>query len=262
MTASKAYSSADLELTDDAFLGGLLNVLQPRSGYRAGVDAVLLAAAIPCASGQPESFLDAGGGVGTVGLSVVRRCPAATAVLMERAPKLVDLAEENVRRNNLSSRVRVFSGDLTASWSDMAGLGLAIESFDHVAANPPFHLDGRGTPSPDAWKSASHSMPEGDLDLWGRLMARMAVSGGTATMIHKADALQAVLGALAGRFGAFKVLPVYPRDGQAAIRVIVQGIKGSRAPLTLLPGLILHGEGNAFTPAAQAILRDGAGLAL
>ena len=248
--------------TDDAFLGGKLNLLQPRSGYRAGVDAVLLAAAIPCATGQTESVFDAGGGVGTVGLSVVRRCPDATAVLLERAPKLVELAEENVSRNDLSARVRVFSGDLTASWSEMAGLGLAIESFDHVAANPPFHVDGKGTPSSDAWKSAAHSMPEGDLDLWGRLMARMAVSGGTATMIHKADALQAVLGALAGRFGAFKVLPVYAREGQAAIRVIVQGIKGSRAPLTLLPGLVLHGEGNAFTPAAQAILRDGAGLTL
>jgi tRNA1(Val) A37 N6-methylase TrmN6 len=255
-------SSDDPDVTDDAFLGGQLNLLQPRVGYRAGVDAVLLAAAIPCEAGQSESLLDAGGGVGTVGLSVVRRCPAAMAVLLERAPKLVALAEENVRRNDLSARVRVFSGDLTASWSEMAGLGLAVESFDHVAANPPFHLDGRGTPSPDAWKSAAHSMPEGDLDLWGRLMARMAVSGGTATMIHKADALQAVFGALAGRFGAFKVLPVYPREGQAAIRVIVQGIKGSRAPLTLLPGLILHGEGNAFTPAAQAILRDGAGLSL
>ena len=255
-------SGADTGITDDAFLGGKLQLLQPKTGYRAGVDAVLLAASIPCALDQSDSVLDAGGGVGTIGLSVVRRCPQATAVLLERAPRLVELAEENVRRNDLSARVRVFSGDLTASWSEMAGLGLAIESFDHVAANPPFHLDGRGTPSPDAWKSAAHSMPEGDLDLWGRLMARMAVSGGTATMIHKADTLPAVLGALAGRFGAFKVLPVYPREGQAAIRVIVQGIKGSRAPLTLLPGLILHGDGNAFTPAAQAILRDGAGLAL
>ena len=262
MTAPSTAPDTASDTTDDAFLGGKLNLLQPRVGYRAGVDAVLLAAAIPIGDGQAESVLDAGGGVGTVGLSVVRRCPSATAVLLERAPKLVELAEENVRRNNLSERVRVFSGDLTASWSEMAGLGLAIESFDHVAANPPFHLDGRGTPSPDAWKSAAHSMPEGDLDLWGRLMARMAVSGGTATMIHKADALQAVLSALAGRFGALKILPIYPREGQAAIRVIVQGIKGSRAPLTLLPGFTLHGEGNAFTPAAQAILRDGAGLVL
>ena len=97
-------STGDAELTDDAFLGGQLQLLQPRTGYRAGVDAVLLAAAVPCAPGQVESVLDAGGGVGTVGLSVVRRCPSATAVLLERSPKLVELAEENVRRNALSER--------------------------------------------------------------------------------------------------------------------------------------------------------------
>ncbi len=250
-------------LTDDAFLDGKLKLLQPKSGYRAGVDAVLLAAAIPCASGGAESVLDAGGGVGTVGLCAVARCPEATAVILERAPRLVELAEQNVVRNGLATHVRVFSGDLTASWSDMAGLGLAIESFDHVAANPPFHVDGRGTPSPDEWKSAAHSMPESDLDLWGRLMARMAVAGGTATMIHRAESLTAVLSALGGRFGGLKILPIHARAGQPAIRVIVQGTKGSRAPLTLLSGFVLHGaEGNAFTPEAQAILKNGAALSL
>ena len=249
-------------VTDDAFLAGKLKLLQPKTGYRAGVDAVLLAAAIPCAAGAPESILDAGGGVGTVGLCAVTRCPSATAVILERAPLLVELAEQNVARNALEARVRVFSGDLTASWSDMAGLGLAIESFDHIAANPPFHVDGRGTQSPDAWKSASHSMPESDLDLWGRLMARMAVAGGTATMIHKAESLPAVLSALGGRFGSLKILPIYAREGQPAIRVIVQGTKGSRAPMTLLPGFVLHSEGNSFTAAAQAILKDGAALSL
>lgn len=255
-------SNETADVTDDTFLGGQLKLLQPRTGYRAGIDAVLLAAAIPCRLGQPETVLDAGCGVGTVGLSVARRCPAAKAVLVERAENLVALAKENVRRNGLSERVRVVSGDLTAAWSDMAGQGIALESFDHVAANPPFFLDGSGTLSPDSIKAGAHSMPSGDLEAWGRLLARMASASGTATIIHKAEGLPAVLAALAGRFGAFKVLPIYPRDGQAAIRVIVQCIKGSRAPLTLLPGFVLHDQGNAFTPAAQAILRDGAALRL
>lgn len=254
--------ATDGDVTDDAFLGGALKLLQPRTGYRAGVDAVLLAASIPCRKGHHECVLDAGGGVGTVGLSVVRRCGDATAVLLERAPRLVDLAIENVKRNNLADRVKVFSGDLTASWAEMAGEGLAPESFDHVFANPPFHVEGKSTPSPDAWKSVAHAMPEGDLQLWGRLLARLAQPDGTATMIHKADALTSVVGAFAGRFGALRILPIYPRAGQPAIRVIVQGTKGSRAPLTLLPGLVLHGDGNAFTPAAEAILRHGAGLEL
>jgi tRNA1(Val) A37 N6-methylase TrmN6 len=248
------------EITEDAFLGGALKLLQPAKGYRAGVDAVLLAASIPCGPAALERCLDAGGGVGTVGLSVVRRCPNATAVLLERAEKLVELAEENVKRNELAGRVKVFSGDLTQSWSEMAGHGLASESFDHVFANPPFHIDGRGTPSPDPWRGAAHSMPEGDLDLWGRLLARMAAPGGTGTIIHKAEALGLVLSAFAGRFGGLRILPIYPRVGQPAIRIIVQGTKGSRAPLTILSGFILHGEGNAFTPEAEAILRGGAAL--
>lgn len=248
------------DITDDAFLGGALKLLQPRTGYRAGVDAVLLAASIPCLPGRHECVLDAGGGVGTVGLSVARRCPDSTAVLLERAPRLVELARENVKRNALSDRVKVFSGDLTASWTEMAGEGLAPDSFDHVFANPPFHVDGKGTPSPDPWKSVAHSMPEADLQLWGRLMARMAQPDGTATMIHKAEALTQVISAFAGRFGNLRILPIYPREGQPAIRIIVQGTKGSRAPLAILPGLVLHGEGNAFTPAAEAILRNGAAL--
>lgn len=258
----EAAAALDGSVTDDAFLGGALKLLQPKSGYRAGVDAVLLAASVPCIQDVNERVLDAGGGVGTVGLSVVRRCPAATAVLLERAPMLVDLANENVKRNALSERVQVFSGDLTASWSEMAGEGLAPESFDHVVANPPFHTDGEGTASPDPWKSIAHSMPQGDLDLWGRLLARMAVPGGTGTMIHKAEALGAVLGAMAGRFGALKILPIYPRAGQPAIRIIVQGTKGSRGPTTILPGFTLHGEGNGFLPEAEAILRHGGALSL
>lgn len=252
----------DVEVSDDAFLGGALKLLQPKSGYRAGIDAVLLAAATPCRPGGHERVLDAGGGVGTVGLCVVRRVGDAAAVLLEREPRLVSLAQENAKRNGLADRVRVFSGDILAPASEMAGLGLVAESFDHVIANPPFHVDGQGTPSPDPLRSVAHSIPESDLDQWGRLLARMSVPGGTATLIHKAEALGKVLGALSGRFGGLRVLPIYPRAGLPAIRVIVQGTKGSRAPMSILPAFVLHGEGNAFTPAAEAILRNGAGLDL
>jgi tRNA1(Val) A37 N6-methylase TrmN6 len=251
-----------METTDDAFLGGALQLLQPKSGYRAGIDAVLLAAAAPPPGGRQERYLDAGGGVGTVGLCIARRCPDAMSVILEREPILVGLAEENARRNNLAERVSVFSGDILAPASELAGLGLVAESFDHVLANPPFHVDGQGTPSPEPLRSSAHSIPETDLDQWGRLLARMAAPGGTATLIHKADALGKVIGALSGRFGGLRILPIYPRAEAPAIRVIVQGIKGSRAPLTLLPGLILHGEGNAFTAVADAIFRSGAALTL
>lgn len=255
------------ELTDDAFLGGALQILQPRAGYRAGLDAVMLAAAVPTLDGQgagdePHPVLDVGAGVGTAGLCLARRAPAVHVTLLEKEVQLVHIAEENVRRNDLLARVSVVAGAVGVSAIEARGLGLSEESFAHVMANPPYHDADAGTPAPDALKAGAHAMVEGELDRWARFMARMAAPGGGMTIIHKAEALARLLAALEGRFGALKVLPLYPREGVAAHRVIVQGVKGSRGPLTLLPGFVLHAADGQFTPAAQDILRGGAALSM
>lgn len=249
-------------ITDDIFLGGALRLLQPKSGYRAGIDPVLLASSVPLVRGEQESVLDIGAGVGTAGLCAARRVAEAEAVLLEREPALADLARSNVTRNGLEERVRVAVCDLGASAGTLAALGLAPDSFDHVIANPPFHHEGRGTQAGHPLKWAAHAMAEGELEAWGRFMARMAGPGATATMIHKAEALTGVLAAFANRFGDLRVLPIIPRRNEAAIRVLVQGIKGSRAPLVLLDALVLHGDGHGFTPQVEAILRGGAALDL
>lgn len=247
--------------TDDIFLGGALRLLQPKAGYRAGIDPVLLAASVPLVPGVASSLLDIGAGVGTAGLCAARRNEEAQVVLLEREPVLAELARRNITRNTLEERVRVAEGDLGASAGALAALGLTPDSFDHVIANPPFHHEGRGTPAGHRLKSAAHAMAESDLDNWGRFMARMAAPGGTATMIHKAAALGGVLAAFGGRFGDLRVLPIVPRRGEAAIRVLVQGVKASRAPMVLLDALVLHGsEGHGFTPDVDAMLRGGAGM--
>jgi tRNA1(Val) A37 N6-methylase TrmN6 len=244
--------------TDDAFLGGALQVLQPKSGYRAGLDAVMLAAAVPAAGTM--RVLDVGAGVGTAGLCLARRAENAEVTLLEREPTLAHLAAENIQRNGLGVRVRVVQGEVGLSAAGLQALSLAPESFDQLMANPPFHASEAGTVAPDVLKARAHAMPETELARWVRFLARMAAPGGSVTIIHKADALAGLLSLLEGRFGALKVLPLQPRTGAPAHRVIVQGIKGSRAPLVLLPGFVLHGTGDAFTPAAQAILRAGAAL--
>ena len=246
--------------TDDAFLGGKLRVLQPRSGYRAGLDAVMVAAAVPAAKTRPMRVLDLGAGVGTAGLCVARRIETAEVTLLEREPALVRLALENVDRNALASRVHVVEGEVGMSAAQLQALGLAEESFDHVVANPPFHDLDAGTVAPDALKAGSHAMPEAELERWGRFMARMARPGGGITVIHKAEALIRLLAVLDGRFGALLVLPLHPRAGAPAHRVIVQGVKGSKGPPVLLQGFVLHDAGEAFTANAQAVLRDGAAL--
>jgi tRNA1(Val) A37 N6-methylase TrmN6 len=246
--------------TDDAFLGGALQILQPSSGYRAGLDAVMLAAAVPDPKGKPLRVLDLGAGVGTAGLCLARRLAGAEVVLFEREPALIELAEENVARNGLHARVRVVEGEVGLSAGALRALGLAEESFDHVIANPPFHDRDSGTVAPDALKAGSHAMADGELEGWARFMARMTAPGGRVTVIHKAEALIRLLSAIDGRFGGLKVMPLYPREGAPAHRLLVQGAKGSRAPPKLLHGLVLHGAGDAFTPQAQAVLRDGAAL--
>jgi len=250
------------EVTDDAFLGGALQLLQPKSGYRAGVDAVLLAAAVPVDPAREESVLDVGAGVGTAGLCVARRCETPEVVLLERVPELAALAHQNVLRNGLEERARAVAGDIAISQGALASLGLPPESFDHVIANPPFHALGRGTPAPHPLKTGAHAMAEQDLEQWARFMARMAAPGGRATLIHKAEALGAILAAFTNRFGDVHVLPILPVRGSQAIRVLVQGIKASRAPLVLLDPLVLHENDRRFTPAVEAMLREGAPLPL
>jgi tRNA1(Val) A37 N6-methylase TrmN6 len=60
-----------------------------------------------------------------------------------------------------------------------------------------------------------------------------------------------------GRFGDIRIAPLYAREGTAASRVVVQGVKSSKAPMQLLPGLVLHNSESKFTPEAESILRDG-----
>jgi tRNA1(Val) A37 N6-methylase TrmN6 len=250
--------------TDDVFLGGRLRILQPTTGYRAGLDAVLLAAAVAdaaTAAALPCHILDAGSGVGVVGLCIARRLPLGEVTLVERQPQLVALAERNVSRNDLMDRVRVVRVDLLDPEAVHGAAGLASNSFDVVVANPPYLDEGTGRPAIDPLKRGASAMPAGDLDQWARFLVRMAAPSGKLAMIHRADALGRLLSVLDGRFGALELLPIHPRLGAPANRVIVRGRKGSRAPLTIHPGLVLHADDGRFTPALEAILRGGAELA-
>lgn len=259
--------NSDLEqnlaaFTADVFLGDRLIVRQPRQGYRAGVDAVLLAATAGSGGRAPRTLLDVGSGAGTVGLCAASRLPALQAVLLERDPAFVALARDNIAANGLADRVCAVEADVGAPAAQLDALGLRPDSFDAVLANPPYHDSDAGTPAPHALKADAHAMPSDALETWARFMARMVRRGGRVTLVHKAEALPRVLAAFATRFGALIVLPIHPRAGEDAIRVIVSGIKGNRAPLSLRAPFVLHGIGQEFTEEARSILRSGAALDL
>ncbi|MGI9415962.1 MAG: tRNA1(Val) (adenine(37)-N6)-methyltransferase [Hyphomicrobiales bacterium] len=246
-----------LETTDDGFLGGALQILQPKRGYRAGLEAVFLAASIPAGSG--DAALEAGCGVGVASLCLARRVDGVSVTGVEIEPALAELGCENARRNRLDRAVRIARSDVCGVRDDAA---LGCNTQDHVFANPPFFTAGSARRSDDPLKNRAHICDPKDLDSWVRFLVSLAAPTGTVTIIYRAEGLGELLHLLDRRVGNCHVYPLHPRAGQPAGRGIVQGVKGSRAPVTLLPGIVLHGDGDAFTEDAQAILRHGAALRL
>ncbi len=246
--------------TLDAFLGGRLQLMQPEAGHRAGLDAVMLAAAAPVAIGA--RVLDVGCGIGVVGLCIATRVADCRLTGLDINPELVVLANANAARNGLADRYLAVRGDLTGPHANIEAVGLKRESFDLVVANPPFYGEGRATAAPAADRARANVMPEGGLEQWIRFMATMTKPGGRIAIVHLAEALGELLDLLDGRFGAISVFPLYPRDGEPAHRVIITARKASRAGLTLKQGMVLHGAGNTFTPEAEAVLRHGAAISM
>ena len=237
----------------DTFLGGILHLHQPpRGAHRAGTDAVLLARLFAPAPG--DRLCDVGAGTGAVGLACAALHPGTCLTLVERDPALIALARSNATRNGIAAAV--IEADVLASAAERRAAGLVPDSFDLVLTNPPFFTPGRHRPSPHPGKAAAHDFPEGGLDLWIRTCTAILRPGGRLGLIHRADALPACLDALKGRYGGIAIRPVQAKAEAPAIRVLIAATRGSRAALSLLPPLVLHGsDPNMFTPEAEALHR-------
>ena len=254
--------SAELEsaanadgLTEDRWLGGRLTLVQPKRGHRVGTDAALLVAA--AGDAQQGRIVDVGAGVGAVGLALAQRHPRASVDLVELDPELALLAEQNAPRNGLETRTRVLRLDALNS-RERREAGLA-ESAGCVVTNPPFFDAHAVRVSPDAGKARAHVLASGEpgaaLADWIHASLAMLIPGGRFVMIHRSDALSAILAGIGSRLGALAILPVHPAAGASAHRLLVSGVKGSKAPLRLAPGLILHGADGRLTAEADAIHR-------
>ena len=241
----------------DAFLGGRLQVSQPAAGFRAGLESVLLGAAVR--PGQ-AAILDLGAGVGTAALVALAQHPGRTATLVELDPQMAALAEDNLDRNGFAGRGRVLVLDVGATGKERAAAGLAPDCFQSVIANPPFFDPARGT-APTSDRAAARHMPQDQLGIWLKTALMHLAPGGEVIFIHAAEALRSLLTEFELKLGGVTVLPLIPREGQAASRLLVRGIKGSRAPTRLLASRALHaGEGRSFAPEFEAVLREGAPL--
>jgi tRNA1(Val) A37 N6-methylase TrmN6 len=236
--------------TEDRFLGGRLLLRQPKSGHRAGHDAMLLAAAVSARPGQ--LVVEFGAGVGAAGLAVASRVADLRLVLVEIDPDLARLAHDNASTNDIAATICVL--DVAAGAEPFAGAGLLPDSVDAVLMNPPFNDAARHRGSPDSARQAAHVALPATLEAWLHAARRILKSGGVLTLIWRADGLGDVFAALGRGFGSIAILPVHGKAGEPAIRVVIRAIKGGRGPLAVYPGLTLTDGSGAATSEAQTLL--------
>lgn len=248
-------ADAPFETTLDAMLGGRLRLRQPRRGYRAGLDAALLAAAV---SAQPgERVIEAGCGVGAVLHQIAARRTDVELLGLERDAAAAELARENVRLNGLEARIDIRTGDVAAGFR-----ALGVGRFDWAVANPPFFDDPGALRAPLPARRGAWIADDG-LVAWLDFLMQAVRDGGHVVVVHRADRLADILAGLGEKCGGFSILSVHPFADQPAKRVLVKARCGGRAPLRLLAPLVLHDrDGAQHRPEVDAILRGEAALDL
>ncbi|MEK1851065.1 MAG: methyltransferase [Phyllobacterium sp.] len=247
--------ATDAPHTIDAFHRGRFHLLQPAAkGHRSGVDAMILASVVP--NDFAGHVADLGAGAGAAGLAVLSRCPGAKASLIERSGFMAGFARGSLELEEnkaFAARAEVIEADVTLTGKARVAAGLGDNSFDFAIMNPPFNLPtDRSTPDPV--KAEAHVMTQGMMEQWIRTAAAIVKPGGSIGIIARPTSITDLLDALRGRFGGLIIVPVQPRPQDAAIRIVIKGVRGSRAGLSIYPALIMHHEtGNGFTQRADAI---------
>lgn len=226
---------------------------QPARGYRAGMDAALLAASVAPRAG--DRLIEAGSGVGGVLLQLAARNPDLDVTGLERDPFAFELAGHNIHDNGLEHRARVLHGDVAKGFR-----ALDLPLFDWAITNPPYFDDPKAMRAPADEKRGAWMADDG-LKAWAHFLLKSVKENGKIVMIHRADRLADILSLLSHKAGSFSIRPVHSFADEPAKRVIVQAIKTGKAPLRLMPPLILHPRtGPKHTDEAEAILRGEAAL--
>ena len=246
----------DGDVVIDHVLDGRVALRQPARGHRAGTDAVLLAASVRLEPG--DRLVDVGAGVGTVGLILALRDPGLSGHLLEADPGTASLARENTRLNAVEARLSVVDADLFDPPARRSK-GLLDEQATLIVTNPPFYVGDEARVSPDARKAKAHVVGHGTSGRghgdWLRGALALLAPKGRLFMIHRPEALPALLSAGEGRLGGITVVPVHAKADGPAVRILLSGRKGSRAPLRIERGLTLHDAAGRFTAEAESLHR-------
>lgn len=232
-----------------------IRLLQPADGgFRTSLDSVMLAAACPAQSG--DHVLDAGCGVGGASFCLTYRCPDIRLTGVEREDVYIDLARRNAELNGVSERSEFICSDIR--YFDPSQKPI----FDQVIINPPYREAGDHTPSPDELRAVAHGHQEDDLTLedWIKAAHRLVKNGGGITLIYPASGVDRIIRAFGKMFGAIEIIPLWPRAGEGAKRVIIRAQRDRKTPARIHAGLVLHQIDGGYTEAADAVLRSGLGI--
>ncbi len=235
--------------TIDAFHRGRFHLVQPKGrGHRAGIDAMLLAALV--ADGEQIRVADLGAGAGAAGFAVAARLPEACVTLFEFSGEMAEFARRSIalpQNADIGARLCVREADVTLRAKARIDAGLIDSHFDHVIMNPPYN-DAEDRKTPDALKAAAHAMTDGLFEHWIRTAGAITRPGGQLSLIARPQSVSEIVSACARRFGGLEITLIHPRPLEDAVRMLVTGIKGSRARLTFRAPLIMHAkDGHAFT---------------
>ena len=248
-----AVETLPTEIVENGLLNGRVRLRQPARGYRAGMDAALLAAAVPAQAGQ--SVIEAGCGAGAVLMQIAARRPGVVLTGLERDPAMAALAVENAALNGVAATTAIRQGDVAAGFR-----ALGVEPGDWAVSNPPFFDDAGALRAPAEGKRGAWMADDG-LKAWTDFLLKAVKEGGRIVVVHRADRLADLLALLGEKAGSFAIRPVHSFADEPAKRVLVHAIKTGRAPLRLLPALVLHDrDGAKHTDQAEAILRGEAAL--
>lgn len=229
-----------------------VRLLQAEAGFRTSMDSVFLAAA--CKAEAGESVLDMGAGVGGASFCLLWRVADSRLTGVEIQESHAALARQNITMNGVEGRAEFICADIR---------GYTAETpFDHVICNPPYLEAGTYTQAASLERATAlgHTDAEVTLDDWIKAGFRNVRSGGSLTVIHRADKVDRIIQSMGRKFGAVEIIPLYPRVGEDAKRVIVRGVKDRKTPARLHAGIVLHNEDGTETDAARAILRGGVSI--
>lgn len=228
-----------------------VRLLQPEGGFRTSLDSVMLAAACPAMAG--DRVLDLGCGVGGAAFCLSYRVDNLFIFGLDIQPDYIDLARKNAIINNNTDRCEFIVGN--AGTFRFSALEQRVE---HVLCNPPFLEAGDYTPSPDGGRATAlgHLNQDMNLSIWINCAFHALRSGGSLTMIHRADKVDKIIQALGKKFGQTEIFPLWPHANEVAKRVVIRALKDRRSPAKIHAGLVLHEASGGYTVQAEDVLRN------